>query len=420
MGHQVSKTEKTFKKFPNDWELVSLNKIIAKEKNSIKRGPWGSSLKKEFFVKKGFKVYEQQNAIKGNHTAGEYFIDESKFQELKNFEVKYLDFIISCSGTIGKIYQIPKDAMPGIINQALLKITLDSKKIDYNFFKYIFQSPYVQNKFTETAHGSAIKNVISLKEIKKIYLKIPPKNEQKKISSILSNVDNLIQNTSHVLEQTYRLKKGLMLALLRKGIGHSKFKKINWYYRKEIEIPEKWSLRKLGDVCEILDSKRVPLKQSDRKKMKGPIPYYGASGVIDYINDYIFDERLLCLAEDGENLRSRVLPVAFTIQGKTWVNNHAHVLKPNKIVELEYLEYYLNQINYLQHLDFTAQPKLNQTELKKIKILCPPLPEQKQIINILSNIDSKTQILKIYKSNLESLKKGLFQKLLTGNIRVKF
>ena len=103
--------------------------------------------------------------------------------------------------------------------------------------------------------------------------------------------------------------------------------------------------------------------------MNGNIPYYGASGVIDYVNDYIFDEKLLCLGEDGENLRSRVKPLAFTIQGKSWVNNHAHVLRPNNLTIHEYLECYLNQISVIQHLDFSAQPKLNQTEMKKIKFI---------------------------------------------------
>lgn len=90
-----------------------------------------------------------------------------------------------------------------------------------------------------------------------------------------------------------------------------------------------WEEKKLGDISEFLDGKRKPIKESDRLKIKGIYPYYGASGIIDYVNDYIFDEDIILLGEDGENIVSRNLPLAFKVTGKCWVNNHAHVIKPN-------------------------------------------------------------------------------------------
>ncbi len=91
------------------------------------------------------------------------------------------------------------------------------------------------------------------------------------------------------------------------------------------EIPNDWEVKKLDDVCLVLDSKRKPVKSEDRENMKGDIPYYGASGIIDWVNDYIFDEDLILFAEDGENIKTRNLPLAFRVSGKCWVNNHAHV-----------------------------------------------------------------------------------------------
>ena len=134
------------------------------------------------------------------------------------------------------------------------------------------------------------------------------------------------------------------------------------YKKTELgEIPEDWDIKYLQHISEILDSKRIPLNQSERELKKGNIPYYGATGIIDYVNDYIFNEKLLCLSEDGENLRSKVLPNAFTIEGKTWVNNHAHVIKPKKeFINHEFMKYYLNSINLHPYLSFTAQPKLTQ------------------------------------------------------------
>jgi type I restriction enzyme S subunit len=91
-------------------------------------------------------------------------------------------------------------------------------------------------------------------------------------------------------------------------------------------IPQDWSLRQLGDVVEFLDGRRRPVKDADRAKMRASIPYYGASGIVDYVNDYLFDEDLILLGEDGENILSRNCRLAFRISGKAWVNNHAHVL----------------------------------------------------------------------------------------------
>lgn len=197
----------------------------------------------------------------------------------------------------------------------------------------------------------------------------------------------------------------------------SGYKSIKWLFGQEIEIPEEWEIKKLEKVVEILDGKRIPIKESEREKRHGPFPYYGASGVIDYIDDYIFDEKLLCLAEDGENLRSRVLPIAFTIEGKTWVNNHAHILRVK--IEHYFLEYFLNHLSFLKYVASTAQPKLNQKDMRSIPILVPPFSEQQKIISILSSVDDKISELQIKKTSLESLKKGLMQKLLTGQIRVK-
>ena len=117
---------------------------IADVREVINLRTLGSHLRKEFFVEDGYKIYEQKHAIYGDFKAGRYYIDESKFQELKSFEVKPGDLIISCSGTIGKVSVVPEDARPGIINQALLKITLDTKKIDRRFFKFVFESDFIK------------------------------------------------------------------------------------------------------------------------------------------------------------------------------------------------------------------------------------------------------------------------------------
>jgi restriction endonuclease S subunit len=146
-------------------------------------------------------------------------------------------------------------------------------------------------------------------------------------------------------------------------------------------IPAQWEFKQLGKLCENLDSKRIPITKSKRKK--GNIPYYGASGIVDYVADYLFDEDLLLVSEDGANLIGRVYPIAFSISGKVWVNNHAHVLRFSDQITQTFVEYYLNSISLIPYIRGMAQPKLNQKALLSIPIPIPPLSEQKRIVEIL-------------------------------------
>ena len=184
-------------------------------------------------------------------------------------------------------------------------------------------------------------------------------------------------------------------------------------------IPEDWNLRKLGELVSFLDGRRRPVKDSDRAKMKGNIPYYGASGIVDYVNDFLFDEELILLGEDGENIISRNCRLAFRISGKTWVNNHAHVLKPNQDVNIAFLTDYLESLNYEQLNSGTAQPKLNKQTCIKIPVAVPStLAEQTAIAEALSDADALIESLEQLLTKKRQIKQGAMQELLTGKKRL--
>lgn len=183
-------------------------------------------------------------------------------------------------------------------------------------------------------------------------------------------------------------------------------------------IPKNWEIKTLNDACDFLDSQRIPIKDIDRTKMSGIYPYYGASGIIDYVNKYIFDDDLILLAEDGANIINRSTPIAFLVNGKIWVNNHAHVLKARPTIDRYFLCAYLESLKYDKYNTGTAQPKLNRETCGKLPVLIPPLPEQRKIANILNTwdkaIEKQTQLIE----KLELRKKGLMQQLLTGKKRL--
>jgi len=183
-------------------------------------------------------------------------------------------------------------------------------------------------------------------------------------------------------------------------------------------VPREWEVKPLADVVDFLDGRRRPIKDSNRAKMRGSIPYYGASGVVDYVNDYIFEEDLILLGEDGENILSRRTRLAFKISGKAWVNNHAHVLRPRTGMVLDYLVEFLESRDYEQYNTGTAQPKLNKLVCSGIAVLCPPVPEQRAIAAALSDVDVLIASLDRLIAKKRDLKRAAMQQLLTGQTRL--
>lgn len=162
------------------------------------------------------------------------------------------------------------------------------------------------------------------------------------------------------------------------------------YYRDQLLSFEEGEVewKTLGELAENLDFKRKPITSGLREA--GDIPYYGASGIVDYVKDYIFDGDLLLVSEDGANLLARNTPIAFSISGKTWVNNHAHVLKFETYAERRFVEYYLNSIDLTPYISGAAQPKLNKKNLESIRIPNPLPTKKEQIVSILDKFDALT------------------------------
>lgn len=170
-----------------------------------------------------------------------------------------------------------------------------------------------------------------------------------------------------------------------------------------------WEQRKLGNIVDFLDGQRKPLKESERTK--GKYPYYGASGIIDYINDYLFDENLVLLSEDGANIIDRNYPVCFIATGKYWVNNHAHVLKVKTGVIDKFICESLERLDFTKFNTGTAQPKLNQDICQKIVITIPNEDEQKCISEFLDRINNIITLHQRKLDKLQATKKALLQEM---------
>lgn len=196
---------------PKGWCWTSIDYLVAQKNNSLRRGPFGSTIKKEYFVSDGYKVYEQQHAIEDNFELGNYFITEEKYRELSSFWLLPGDVIISCSGTIGRVAVVPSNARPGVINQALLKITLDPDVILVDYFKYVFAFRLRDL----SVRGTGMNNFSGIEELKKMAFPLSCLDEQREVCTHLREVDSAIDRMEGQINMEMLRTKRLRQSILK-------------------------------------------------------------------------------------------------------------------------------------------------------------------------------------------------------------
>jgi type I restriction enzyme, S subunit len=243
--------------------------------------------------------------------------------------------------------------------------------------------------------GGSIKNISAL---------FPSAPEQVEIADFLSSVDKRIGQLTEKKALLEEYKKGVMQQLFSREI---RFKDDNGE-----DFPE-WEEYKLGDIAMCLDHLRRPVNATDREKMKGDIPYYGANGIQGYVNDYLFDEDLTLLAEDGGNFDEYATrPIAQRVLSKAWVNNHAHILRAiQSLITPAYLFHSLAHKDIRKYINGSSRAKLNKGEMLRISMTIPSISEQSLIADFLAAIDRKIESVDAQIVETQTFKKGLLQQM---------
>ena len=172
---------------------------------------------------------------------------------------------------------------------------------------------------------------------------------------------------------------------------------------------EEWQEKKFGEITKNYDYKRIPLSSKQRSGMKGVYPYYGAQGIIDHINQFLFNGEYLLIAEDGENLKTNKQNIARLVSDKFWINNHSHIVKNNNLSDLKFLYYLFNNTDISGYITGSVQPKLSQSNLNQISFLLPSLPEQQAIVTTLSCLDDKIELNNRMNKTLEEIAQAIFK-----------
>ena len=353
-----------------------------------------------------------------NATGGKIPASYDNYQTVRKGQMVFCLFDLDCSAVFSGISNYD-----GMITSAYDVFSstgrMDNAYADY-WFKYVFSNRYYK------MFSKSIRYTITGDMFRSLKTPVPPIDEQRRIASFLleqeTKVDALIANVQAQIEKLKAYKQSVITEVVTKGLDPSvpmKDSGVEWIEK----IADTFRIMRLKNVAHILDQYRKPITADQRNQDSEVLyDYYGASGVIDKIDGYTIDDDVMLIGEDGANLRMRNLPLMYEVHGKAWINNHAHILKPKETVLFYYLFYALEGLDINPYITGSAQPKLNQENLKVIAIPVPSLEIQAKIVDYIverhRKIDHLIAIKQTKIDKLNAYKKSLMYEYDTGKKEV--
>ena len=293
---------------------------------------------------------------------------------------------INSKSYIGRVVVYVKEGNETIIHgMNLLRLKVIPDIISPFYMYYYSQTHKFKSQIANRRKDAVNQSSISVTDLKTIDVPIPPREEQERIVEELDCLSGVIEKKREQLRELDALAQSIFYQMFGDPNTNSN------------NLP----IRKFSTLCENFDSKRKPITAKDR--IEGSIPYYGASGIVDYVEGYIFDGDYLLVSEDGANLELRHTPIAFSIKGKTWVNNHAHILKFEHYCTQVFLEYYINLLDISDIITGCAQPKLTQANLNSIDVFDISIEKQQEFADKIEAIEKQKELIKKSISETETL-----------------
>ena len=381
------------------------------------------------YVQQGIPFYRSKEVIEissGKNISEQLFISSEKYSEIKSkFPVpQENDVLITAVGTIGEILVVKDPNFYFKDGNLIWLRNIDFDLIDIDYLYYFFKSDLFQKTIKYNNIG-AVQKALTIDFLKTVKITLPSLDNQRKLVSVLKSIDKKIQTNNQIIQELEAMAKTLYDYWFvqfdfpdQNGKPYkSSGGKMVYHPELKREIPEGWGVEKLGDITICHDSKRVPLSSNDRELVKGEIPYYGATGIMDYVNDYIFDGDYVLMAEDGSVMTEKGTPILQRISGKNWVNNHAHVLEPIKNHSCKLLMMLLKDVSVMKIKTGSIQMKINQENMNKIVVPAIPLELLFEINQKLEVIDKQQLNLIEENKQLTQLRDWLLPMLMNGQVK---
>lgn len=386
---------------PENWVWVRLGAIA-----EIVTGGTPSKKHPEYYGG-NFPFYKPSDLDQGRLTydASEYLSEEGK--KVSRIIPKN-STAVCCIGSIGKCgYLMCEGTTNQQINSAIPKIN------SLCLYYYLCTENFVQNLLS-MASATTIA-IVNKSKMESCAFPLPPLSEQQRI---VERIEELFAKLDEAKERLQEVADSF--AVRKAGILHKAFTVTKQWRRENGVSDESWEEKKLSEITENQDSKRIPLSKSQRDNMNRIYDYYGASGIIDKVDDYIFEGKKLLIGEDGANLVTRSKDIAFIADGKYWVNNHAHILDVKDTVLLMYLCHYINNMDLIPYVTGSAQPKLTQAKMNNIKIFLPTLSEQHEIVRLIDDLLAREraaqQATEQALVSIDLMKKSILARALRGEL----
>ncbi|MGC3223899.1 restriction endonuclease subunit S [Enterococcus faecalis] len=392
-----------FRGFSEEWEQCKFKGLLD-EQDGIRRGPFGSALKKAFFVENSeYVVYEQQNAIYDTYET-RYKISKEKFKELEKFSISEGDFIMSGAGTIGRISRVPKGVAKGVFNQALIRFRTNTEVTDSEYFIQFVRADKMQKKLTGANPGSAITNLVPMSEIKKWDILIPSKKEQILVGLFLKKLDNTITLHQRKLEQLKELKKAYLQAMfVPTNVQNNKVPKLRF-----ANFEGNWELCKLENVID----KQIKGKVKVENLCNGSVEYLDANRLNGGKPIYTkalpdVSERDIIILWDG----SKAGKVYYGFKGVLGSTLKAYQLKECANSQFIYQQLLDNQNNIYNNYRTPNIPHVVKNFSSIFPIWMTSFEEQSQMADILSNLDNRIILQQNLTDTMISLKKSYLQNM---------
>lgn len=354
-------------------------------------------------------------------------MSKKEFERInKRTQLSTNDVVIATCGTLGKTQVITDTSINYDFSRSVGIIKTDPQKLLPLFLHYYFKNPHTQKRIERIAEG-AVQKHFYIGAMEDFEVEIPDIGIQKDIISAISKIDGKISNNKSIcsdLESMAKLLYDYWFVQFDFPDENGKpYKssggKMVWNEELKREIPDGWNLTTIGDITICYDSERVPVASKDRETMKGNIPYYGATGIMGYVNSHIFDGDYVLMAEDGSIMDDKGYPILQRISGKTWVNNHAHVLEPIKGYSCKMLLMMFKDIPVRLIKTGSIQMKINQDNMNAYKLIDIPETIKMKAQAILDRIDEQQLALQQENQELASLRDFLLPMLMNGQVTVK-
>ena len=340
-------------------------------------------------------------------------ISQEIAEKMKSVEIMTDDVLINITGdSVARVYLVPDEVLPARVNQHVC-ILRTTPEFNPHYLYYFLINPITQNHLLSIAGIGGTRNALTKEMLYNLIIEYPDYSTQEKIVKQLNAIKNKIitlQNQNETLEQ-------IAQAIFQSWFVD--FDGVTEFEDSELgKIPKGWRIGKIKDVIKIFDGKRIPLSTMERENRKGNIPYYGATTIIDFIDNHIFDGKFLLLGEDGSVVHDDGTPFIQYVSGKFWVNNHAHVIQGKNSFNTEIIYLFFKNLNIHPWVTGAVQLKINQSNLLSIPIIIPNENFLKKINQITFPIFSN--LLKNEKSIsiLTKTRDALLPKLMSGEIRV--